>query len=82
MECRPSLKVNVLNVFIFIFVYFSSPAGHLFKPVDFKTLVLVELEMANILHQCFESLRAAKVIYECMRALEDASVLLEHDATR
>ncbi len=57
-------------------------SGHLFKPVEFKTLILVELEMANILHQYFESLRAAKVIYECMRALEDASVLLEHDAIR
>ena len=56
--------------------------GHLFKPINFKTLILVELELANILHQHFESLRAAKVIYECMRALEDASVLLEHDAIR
>ncbi|CAB3989196.1 Hypothetical predicted protein, partial [Paramuricea clavata] len=61
---------------------FLDARGHLFKPVDFKTLVLVELELANILHQYFESLRAAKVIYECMRALEDASVLLEHDAIR
>ena len=56
--------------------------GHLFKPVDFKILILVELELANIFHQHFESLRAVQIIYECMRALEDASVLLEHDATR